>query len=94
MSIEMAGVQATLAAATLCVAFVNLVETLGKEGQGESALRLRAGAEQLRPGAESHVAWATGQMTTMVKTLAKHPTAHKVGQVAEKVVGKVKDALS
>jgi len=94
LSIEMAGVQATLAASTLCVAFVDALAALAAEADGEPAGLMRDAAARLRPAAANHFAWATKQMNTMVVTFGKHGMAQKVGQAAEKMVGKVKDALS
>jgi rubrerythrin len=94
LSVEMAGVQATLAAATLCVAFVDALATLAGEAQGETADKMRDTAARLTPAAADHVAWAAQQMKKMVTTFGRHGVAQKVGQAAEKMVGKVKDALS
>jgi hypothetical protein len=94
LTVEMAGVQATLAAATLCVAFVDALAGLAGQAEGEPAGLMRDAAAQLRPTAANHFAWATKQMNTMVLTFGKHGLAQKVGQAAEKMVGKVKDALS
>jgi rubrerythrin len=94
LTLEMAGVQATLAAATLCVAFVDALTTLADEADGQAADKMRDAATVLIPTAADHVAWAGKQLNTMVVTFGKHGMAQKVGQAAEKMVGKVKDALS
>jgi hypothetical protein len=93
LSIEMAGVQATLLAASLCVAFVDQLTDLAEEAGGDSGQTMKVAADQLRPAAAEHLAWANEQLHTMAITMAKHPMAQKVGQAAEKLVGKVKDAL-
>ena len=94
LSIEMAGVQAVLAAATLCVAFVDALQLLAKEASGPSGDRMKNAARTLRPAAEEHVVWANKQMQMMVKQLAKHSAAQKIGQAAEHMVSKVKEKLS
>jgi hypothetical protein len=94
LTVEMAGVQATLAAATLCVAFADALRALASQADGEPAEKMRTAAASLSPMAADHVAWAAKQMQTMVTTFGKHGMAQKVGQAAEKMVGKVKDALS
>jgi hypothetical protein len=93
LTLEMAGVQATLAAATLCVAFVDALATLAGEAEGDAANKMQDAAAVLTPTAADHVAWAAKQMSTMVTTFGKHGMAQKVGQAAEKMVGKLKDAL-
>jgi hypothetical protein len=93
LSIEMAAVQAALLASTLCVAFVDLLIALSEEADDESSQSMQQAAQPLQATAAEHVAWANQQLHTMAITLAKHHLAQTIGQAAEKMVGKVKDAL-
>lgn len=95
LSLEMAGVQAVLAASMLCLANAHIVKRLGEEAaQGSPAkASLQGSAGQLLDSSRRHLEWASDTAQTMAVTQAKSRVAQKVGEVAEKLVGKAKDAL-
>lgn len=91
---ELKGVEAVLLGATLCVANTELVARLAQEAKdGPSKQAMLRAVTLLLPAQQEHVRWARETQQTMVVTQAKHPLAQKVGQVAEAVVGKIKDVL-
>lgn len=93
MTVELAGMQAAMLAAHLCVANVDLLEAIAGEAEGRPATLMREAAGKLRPLAEKHHTSAMRTINQMVLQQAKHPTMQKVGQAAEKMVDKVKGAL-
>jgi hypothetical protein len=96
MTFEQAGVQAFLNAAHQCAANASLVTALAEAADAGSVAKqaMFATAEALRATAGSHIAWAAHAMEKMVVRQAKHPLIQKVGHVAEKVVGAVRDAVT
>lgn len=94
LTMEFAGVQAVFAAACLCVANAGIVARLAQEADdGAARTALQGAAATLEPLARSHQEWARSMLEQLAVTQAKHPIAQKAGQVAEKVVGKVKDVF-
>jgi hypothetical protein len=93
--LELKGVEAVLMASTLCVANVALFEHIAAglpDGDAKAAF-----AEHLPTLAEagaSHLHWAASTQRTMVTSQAGSRTVQKVLDVAETVVGKIKDALT
>ncbi|SNQ50853.1 exported hypothetical protein [Frankia canadensis] len=53
-----------------------------------------ASAATLLPAAREHAEWATGVLRTMAVQQAKHPLIQKVGQVAEKTMDTVRNAVT
>lgn len=93
MTVELAGMQAAMLGAHLCVANVDLLEAMAQDAKGRSADQMRVAAGKLRPMAEKHHATAMQTITAMVTQQSKHAMVQKVGQAAEKMVDKVKGAL-
>jgi len=94
LSLEMAGVQAVLAASALCLANAQIVVRLADEAaEGPAREALKGAVEPLLDGARRHLDWASETCQTMAVTQAKSRAAQTVGAAAEKAVGKVKDAL-
>src|SRR5512143_196301 len=92
LTMEFAGVQAVLVAASLCQANARIVARLAQDARDGASRRAMLGAvSTLEPLARSHQEWASSMLEQLAVTQAKHPIAQKAGQVAEKVVGKVKD---
>ena len=95
MTKEVKGVEAVMLASTLCVANASLLEQLC-EGldEGEAKTAMRAAVDQLAPVAAEHLEWAARMQHQMVLTQANSALAQKAANLAEKLVGKVKDVLS
>lgn len=93
LSVEMAGVQATLMAAALCVANAQAVTQLAQDANGQAGQMMSVAAQELTAMADKHHQWAMETMSAMISTQAKHPIAQKMGQAMETAVGKIKDAL-
>jgi hypothetical protein len=92
---EMAAVNATLVASSMCVANVELLETIGESLQDETARSaIGTAVQQLAGPSQQHLEWAKNARATMAQTLGQSKTTHKAATVAEKAFGKVKDALT
>jgi hypothetical protein len=95
LTFEQAGVQAFLNAADQCATNVALLAAFADAAEaGPARQAMVDAAETLRPMAAAHREWAVGALEKMVVIQAKHPLAQKVGQVAEKVVGAVRNAVT
>jgi hypothetical protein len=93
LSLEMAGVQATLMAATICVAHTQALTKLAEDAQGPAQPAMARAAEQLTAMATKHQEQASATLLSMTLMQAKHPLVHKVGQAVEGAVAKMKNAM-
>jgi hypothetical protein len=95
MTFEQAGLQAFLAGANQCVANAALLAAFAdeaKDGPAKQAMITAGGS--LSRAALAHADWGSDMLRKMATTQAKHPTAQKVGQAAEKAVDAVRNAVS
>jgi hypothetical protein len=94
MTKELKGVEAVLLASTLCVANSSLLEQIC-EGldDGEAKTAMRTAVDRLAPVAAEHLEWAARMQHQLVLVQANSSLAQKAANLAEKVVGKVKDVL-
>lgn len=94
VTVDLKTVEAVLLAATLCLANVELLDRLRQEADdGPAKTAMATAVGRLRGPAGDHLDWARQSQQTLVATQATHPVVQKVGQAAEKLVGKVKDLL-
>jgi hypothetical protein len=86
-------VQAVLAASALCVGNTEVLKRLAREADGDVGAALLMASSRLEGPQRGHLDWAHDTCQSMAVTLARSRVAEVVGGVAEKVVGKVKEAL-
>lgn len=91
---ELKGVEAVLLASTMCISNTALLARLA-EGldEGEARTAMETAVAALEPAQQEHLEWAAKMQQTLVLTQAKSSLAQKVGEMAETVVGKIKDVL-
>ncbi|EIV91579.1 hypothetical protein [Frankia sp. QA3] len=95
MTFEQAGLQAFLTGANQCVANATLLAAFAEEADdGPAKQEMTATAGMLLAAARFHADRATQMLRTTAVTQARHPVAQKIGQAAEKVVDKVRGAVS
>jgi len=93
-TLELKGIEAVLVASTICVANASLLASLA-EGIDESPARtaMEETVAAVGPPSEEHLEWAATTQRQMVMAQASSAFVQKATEVAENVVGKVRDAL-
>jgi len=94
LTLELKGIEAVLVASTICVANASLLASLAEgidEGPARTAMEETVAA--VMPPSEEHLEWAATMQRQMVMTQANSSLAQKATEVAEAVVGKVRDVL-
>jgi hypothetical protein len=95
MTLEMAAVNATLTAASLCVANVELLSVIADGMTDEKAVAaVRNAVSELDGPANEHLEWAKNARRAMARVLGRSKSAEKAGNLAEEMYGKVKAAVS
>ncbi|EIV92346.1 hypothetical protein [Frankia sp. QA3] len=95
LTFEQAEVQAYLAAANQCVAQATLLAAFAEEADdGQAKQEMTASTGALLPPARRHADWATDTLRTMAVAQAKHPMVRKIGEAAEQIVDKVRNAVT
>jgi hypothetical protein len=95
MTVELKGIEAVLLASTICVANASLLRTIadGLDEGSDIRTALEETVAAVEPASQKHLEWAATMQHEMVLGAANSTLAHKAGQVAEAVVGKVRDVL-
>ena len=90
VTIDLKAVEAVLLGSTMCVANTGLLRAICDEAEGATRTALQTAIDALHGPQTDHLEWATQTQRSMVLTMVKHPTAHKLAQFAETVVAKIK----
>lgn len=92
LTFEMAAVNATLTAASMCVANVELLDVIGAGMSDEKAIAaIENAVSELEGPAKEHLAWAKDARKAMATVLGKSKLAEKSANLAEEMYGKVKN---
>jgi hypothetical protein len=95
LAFEQVGLQTFLDAASHCAANASLLTAFADSADAGPARQVMVGAaEEFRSSAAAHCEWAAGALEKLAVRQAKHPLVQKAQQVAEKVVGAVRDAVT
>lgn len=91
LTLEMAAINATFTAASMCVANVNLLKAMAQATSDDVvASAMQSAVAQLEPTANKHLDWATNARTVMATSLGKSKTAFEAATFAEEVYGRLK----
>lgn len=91
LTFEMAAVNATFLASSMCVANVELLNEIASGISDEKAVAaIENAVSELEPLAREHLEWATNARIAMATTLGKSKPAEKAGNAAEAMYGKMR----
>jgi hypothetical protein len=95
MGRDQAQVEAVLVASAICRANCDTLRRLVDDlPDAEPRRAISAALVAVEPSVDAHMEWASTTRRTLVVNNVEHPAAAKVGEIANKVVGKVKDIVT